>query len=31
MFGASTTVGRDGHRSESLHSREVLNLLRGSA
>jgi hypothetical protein len=27
MFGAPTTVGRDGHTSESLHSREVLALL----
>ena len=27
MFTAPTTVGRDGHRSESLHSPEVLALL----
>lgn len=27
MFGAPTTVGRDGHTSESLHSPEVLALL----
>lgn len=31
MFGAPTTTGRDGHRSESLHSREVLELLLGSS
>ncbi len=29
MFGAATTVGRDGHVSESLHSPEVLALLDG--
>ena len=29
MFGAPTTVGRDGHVSESLHSPEVLALLDG--
>jgi D-aminopeptidase len=27
LFAASTTVGRDGHRSESLHSPELLALL----
>ena len=30
MFGAPTTVGRDGHVSESLHSPEVLALLDGA-
>jgi D-aminopeptidase len=30
MFGAPTTVGRDGNSSESLHSPEVLALLRGA-
>ncbi len=30
MFGAETTTGRDGHRSESLHSPEVLALLGSS-
>ena len=29
MLTAPTTVGRDGHRSESLHSPEVLALLEG--
>ena len=29
MFTAPTTVGRDGHSSESLHSPEVLALLEG--
>lgn len=29
MFGARTTVGRDGHVSESLHSPDVLALLDG--
>ena len=29
MFTAPTTVGRDGHSSESLHSPEVLDLLAG--
>ena len=29
MFTAPTTVGRDGHLSESLHSPEVLALLDG--
>ena len=27
MFGATDTVGRDGHRSESIHSPEVVDLL----
>jgi D-aminopeptidase len=30
MFTAPTTVGRDGHTSETLHSPEVLRLLAGS-